>query len=284
MEAIIISLLCLLYFIRFLSLALLFMIWSYLRSKSLAMQTLKDEMIKEVIWSSLPMTIANDLVCIGIGPIPKDMAIFIIYTRKVMAAYFFLQIFVTVMVKYGIIFYGSYIALIEDRAIVKYSRITCSVGAILFNVGHLVEEDVTKNSNFLALTTGMYQKFTDSNLNENRILYVLVIIDLIAVILVHIKIEIYKRGENLASLHWSEYTIDTRRKVVGVIFISALLILSRYISPFDNHIERLMQYTITQFMFVVIIPFFMIVKNEKLFHYVSLKFKCHNNNIHSLNV
>ena len=47
-----------------------------------------------------------------------------------------------------------YIALIEDRAIVKFSRITCSVGAILFNVGHLVEAvDVTKTSNFLALTT-----------------------------------------------------------------------------------------------------------------------------------
>ena len=230
------------------------------------------------------MTIANDLVCIGIGPIPKDMAIFIMYTRKVMAAYFFLQIFVTVMVKYGIIFYGSYIALIEDRVIVKFSRITCIVGAILFNIGHFVEVDLTKNSTFSALTTGMHEKWTDLVLNENKIVYVLVIIDLIAVILVHIKIEIYKREENLAGLHWSEYTIDTRRKVVGVIFISALLILSRYISPFDNHIERLVQYTITQFIFVVIIPFFMIVKNEKLFHYVSLKFKCHNNNMHSLNV
>ena len=133
------------------------------------MQTLKDEMIKEVIWSSLPMTIGNDLVCIGIGPIPKVMAIFIIYSRNVMAVYFFLQIFVAVMVKYGIIFYGSYISLIEDRAIVNYSRITCSVGAILFNVGHLVEADVTKNSNFLALITGTHQKFTNSNLNENKV-------------------------------------------------------------------------------------------------------------------
>ena len=284
MEAIEVCLICLLFCIRFLSLTLLFMIWSYLRNKSLNMQTLKDEMMKEVIWSSLPMTIANDFVCIGIGPIPKVIATFVIYTRKIMAAYFFLQIFVTVMVKYGIIFYGSYIALIEDRAIVKYSRITCSVGAILFNIGHLVEADLTKTSNFLALTTGMHQKFTDSNLNENKILYFLVIIDLIAVILVHIKIEIYKREEISAGLHLSEYTINTRRKVVGVIFISALLIVSRYISPFDNYIERLMQYSITQFMFVVIIPFFMIVKNENLFHYVSVKFKCYNNNIHSLNV
>ena len=241
-------------------------------------------MMKEVIWSSLPMTIANDLVCIGVGPIPKVMAIFIIYTRNVMAVYFFLQIFVAVMVKYGIIFYGSYIDLFEDRAIVNVSRITCSVGAILFNVGHLVEADVTKTSNFSALTTGMHQKLTDFVLHENKIVYVLIIIDLIAVILVHIKIEIYKREEILAGLNWSEYTINTRRIVVGVIFISTLLIFSRYISPFDNHIERLMQYSITQFMFVVIIPFFMIVKNENLFHYASVKFKCYDNNIHSLNV
>ena len=78
-----------------------------------------------------------------------------------MGAYFFLQIFVTVIIKYGIIFYGSEIALIEDRKIVKWSRIFCSVGSIIFNVGLLVEVDITKIPNFLALTTGIHQKLTE---------------------------------------------------------------------------------------------------------------------------
>ena len=98
--------------------------------------------------------------------------------------------------------------------------------SLLIEIGLNISENIGK-----ALTTGMHQKWTDSVLNENKIVYVLIIIDLIAVILVHIRIEIYKREEILAGLNWSEYTINTRRKVFGVIFISTLLIFSRYISP-----------------------------------------------------
>ena len=208
------------------------------------------------------------------------MAIFVIYTRLILATYFFLQVFVTVMIKYGMIFYGSYIALIQDRAVVKLSRGICIVGTILFNVGHFIDFESTKTSNILALTRGVPQKLIFSN----KLVYFLAMVDLILVILLHVKIEIYKRQESLVSPQLTGYTIVTRRKVVGVIFVCCLLILSRHVSLFDSHVETLMQYITAQFMFLVFIPFYMIVKNENLFHYVNIKFQYCNNNMYSLNV
>ena len=208
------------------------------------------------------------------------MAIFVIYTRLILATYFFLQVFVTVMIKHGMIFYGSYIALIQDRAVVKLSRGICIVGTILFNVGHFIDFESTKTSNILALTRGMPQKLIYSN----KLVYFLAIVDLILVILLHVKIEIYKRQESLISSQLTGYTIVTYRKLVGMIFVCCLLILSRHLSLFDSHVETLMQYIIAQFMFLVAIPFYMIMKNENLFHYVNIKFQFCNNDIHSLNV
>ena len=208
------------------------------------------------------------------------MAIFVIYTRLILATYFFLQVFVTVMIKYGMIFYGSYIALIQDRAVVKLSRGICIVGTILFNVGHFIDFESTKTSNILALTRGIPQKLIFSN----KFAYFLAMVDLILVILLHVKIEVYKRQESLVSPQLTGYTLVTRRKVVGVIFVCCLLILSRHVSLFDSHVETLMQYITAQFMFLVFIPFYMIVKNGNLFHYVNIKFQYCNNDIHSLNV
>ena len=159
------------------------------------------------------------------------MAIFLIYTRLILATYFFLQVFVTVMIKHGMIFYGSYIALIQDRAVVKLSRGIFIVGTILFNVGHFIDFESTKTSNILP------QKLIYSN----KLVYFLAIVDLILVILLHVKIEIYKRQESLISPQLTGYTIVTYRKLVGMIFVCCLLILSRHLSLFDSHVETLMQ-------------------------------------------
>ena len=56
--------LILLFLIRVFSFSSLYIIWTYLRNKSPAMQTLKDEMMTEIIWSSVLMTTSVDLVWI----------------------------------------------------------------------------------------------------------------------------------------------------------------------------------------------------------------------------
>ena len=64
MDVIKACLLVLLFISRVLSFISLLIIWTYLRKKSPAMQTLKDEMIKEVIQSSILMILSVDPIMI----------------------------------------------------------------------------------------------------------------------------------------------------------------------------------------------------------------------------
>ena len=64
MEVIKAYFLVLLFITRLISFSCLFIIWTYLRNKSPAMQTLKDEMIKEVIQSSIFMILSVDPIMI----------------------------------------------------------------------------------------------------------------------------------------------------------------------------------------------------------------------------
>lgn len=98
------SLFGLLFVIRGISFLTLYIIWSYLRNKAPAMQTLRDEMIKELIISIVPLMSIKDLLHVGISPIPKEFAIFISYTRLALAQYFFMQVLIVTLVRYLIIF------------------------------------------------------------------------------------------------------------------------------------------------------------------------------------
>ena len=97
-------LLGLLFVIRGISFLMLYIFWSYLRNKAPAMQTLRDEMIKELIISLIPLMSIRDLLHFGISPISKEFALFISYTRLALAQYFFMQVLIVTLVRYLIIF------------------------------------------------------------------------------------------------------------------------------------------------------------------------------------
>ena len=138
----------LLFVIRIISFLLLYIIWRYLRNKALAMQTLRDEMIKELIISLIPLTLSSDLLYSDIGPMPKEFALFIMYTRVALAQYFFMQVLIVTLVRYLIIFHGPYIDSIEDRVIVNFFRIVSIVWVFLTC---LYVHQYTKGPDFLAL-------------------------------------------------------------------------------------------------------------------------------------
>ena len=85
-------------------------------------------------------------------------------------------------------------------------------------------------------------------------------------------------------LDFSGYTLGFIRKVVGLIILVGLLFFLRLIFPFTNHNEILIQWVISQFLIMVVIPAFMIVKNEKIWHYAKTLFKCCTNDMYLLNV
>ena len=110
-----VPLLVILILMRGTSLFLFYIIWSYLNSKIPAMQTLMDEMIKELIMAIIPMSFASDLIHIGLEPISKEKAFVMAFLKFGLGQYFLMQVLIVTIIKYFIIFYGPFIELINDR-------------------------------------------------------------------------------------------------------------------------------------------------------------------------
>ena len=187
--------------------------------------------------------------------------------------------------KYLIIFYGHYIELVCDRTVVNLSRLFCFVWALFITLVESQRINLSKTLDFLALTTGKDQTLIEDNhTNPYAVMFSLFLVNVIVMIYIYVKIEIYKAKETSLNIDFSGYTLGSIRKVVGLIIYLGLLFLLRLIFPFTNHNEILIEWIINQFLIMVIVPAFMIVKNEKILQYAKTLFESCNNNMYSLNV
>ena len=225
------------------------------------------------------------IYCIRIVPLSKEIALLLLLIRIFTTVYFFTKVLTVVTVKYLIIFHGHYIELVNDKTVVKFSRLFCFIWSLTITLLDIQLIDRTKTADFLALTTGEDQKLNDSNREKpNGVIYLLILVNMFAIIFVQIQIEIYKvKG---MGMDLSGYTLVFRRKIVVLILLLSLMILSRQFFPFANHNEKLIQYCVNQFFFMVIIPVVMIVKNQKILNYAKrlCPFPSCGTDVYSLNV
>ena len=175
--------------------------------------------------------------------------------------------------------------MVNDKTVVKFSRLFCFIWSLIITLLDIQFIDRTKTADFLALRAGEDQKLNDSNREKpNIVIYLLILVDMFAIIFAQIQIEIYKmRG---MGMDLNGYTLVFRRKIVVLILLLSLMILSRLFFPFENHNEKLIQYCVNQLFFMVIIPIVMIVKNGKILSYAKRLFPLPScgNDIYSLNV
>ena len=255
------SLFSLLFVIRSISFLMLYIIWSYLRNKALAMQTLRDEMIKELIISLIPLMLLSDLLHIGISPIPKEFAL-LVALLVALAQYFFMQVLIVTLVRYLIIFHGPYIDSIEDQIVVNFFRIVSIVWVFLTCLYTGFFQDLTKGPDFLALT-GMLSENVEAP-NSFFTLHFLLVLDIIVMIFVYVRIEIYKQMDQKYT--FASYNLRTIRIVVGIAIICGLLLILRiniavFHANFNNSIERLLYHIIVHFLCLNIVPVLMILNN-----------------------
>ena len=281
MDATKLSLYGLLFVIRSISFLMLYIIWSYLRKKALAMQTLRDEMIKELIISLIPLTLLSDLLYIDIGPIPKEFALFLIHTRMALVQYFFIQVLIVTLIRYLIVFHGPLIDSIEDQMVVNFSRIFSTIWVFVTCLYTGLFQDFTKTPDFLAIT-GQSQSSEEIDTTERFFtVHFVLVLDTIVIIFVYVRIEIYKRKDPLYT--FASYNLWTIRTVVGITIICGLLIILRvnialFHANFKNSIERLLFHIIVHFLAVNIIPVLMILNNKKIVTYAKNKFICYDLN------
>merc|ERR1712183_363632 len=122
---------------------------------------------------------------------PKEFALFLMYTRVALAQYFFMQVLIVTLVRYLIIFHGPYIDSIEDQIVVNFFRIVSIIWVFLtcFYIG--LSQDLTKGPDFLALT-GKLSENVDAP-NSFFTLHFILVLDIIVMIFVYVRIEIYKQ-------------------------------------------------------------------------------------------
>ena len=270
------SLLGLLFVIRGISFLMLYIIWSYLRNKAPAMQTLRDEMIKELIISLIPLMSIRDLLHFGISPISKEFALFISYTRLALAQYFFMQVLLVTLVRYLIIFHGPLIDSIEDQIVVNLSRLFSFIWVFNTCLYTVLSEDITKYPDFLEMTGQLESlKIMDTHFLSFFTLHLIVVLDIIVIIFVYGRIEIYKQRDQ--NYTFTGYNFGTIRTLVGISIICGLLFIVRinitwFNANIKNSIEKLIFHIIVQFLCVNIVPVLMILSNEKIVIYVKNKF------------
>ena len=276
------SLLGLLFVIRCISFLTLYIIWSYLKNKAPAMQTLRDEMIKELIISLIPLMISSDLLHIGISPIPKEFALLLSYTRVALAQYFFMQVLIVTLVRYLIIFHGPLIDSIEDQKVVNFSRLFCFIWVFKTCLYTVLSQDITKGPDFLEMTGEVESLKNMDNPNSFFTLHLIVVLDIIAIIFVYGRIEIYKQRDQ--NYTFASYNLKTIRAVVCIAIICGILFIFRinitlFNTNIKNSIERLIFHIIIHLLCVNIVPVLMISSNEKIASYAKKKFLRCNVNI-----
>ena len=107
--------LVILYLLKGIGLFLFNIIWSYLQSKTPAMKTLMDEMIKELIIALIHATFTDEFEHIGLEPNSKEKAYVITFLKFGIRQYFLMQLLIVTIIRYLIIFHGPMIDLIIDR-------------------------------------------------------------------------------------------------------------------------------------------------------------------------
>ena len=274
MDTTTLSLLGLLFVIRGISFLMLYIIWSYLRNKAPAMQTLRDEMIKELIISLIPLMSIRDLLHFGFSPISKEFALFITYTRLAFAQYFFMQVLIVTLVRYLIIFHGPLIDLIEDQIVVNFARLFSFIWVFNTCLYTVLSEDITKYPDFLEMTGQLESLKTMDTHNSFFTLNLIVVLDIIVIVFVYGRIEIYKKRDQ--NYNFTSYNFGTIRTMVGISIICGLLFILRinitwFNANIKNSIEKLIFHIIVQFLCVNIVPILMILSNEKIIIYVKQK-------------
>ena len=109
------ALLMLLLITRLLSLLVQGIIYQYLNRKSPGMKTALDNLVQDLILGGLATSLAADLCNSGLGPMRTEIALAIFYFQYLTAHFWFMQIFMTFLVRYLCIFHSTVINCINDE-------------------------------------------------------------------------------------------------------------------------------------------------------------------------
>ena len=259
MEGLRLALLILLLAIRIVSILVQSVIYQYLGKKSPGMKTAFDELVQELILGGIATSFGADLCNAGLGPMKIELALGIFDFQYLTAHFWFMQVFMTFLVRYLCIFHPSAINWIADRVIINGTRTICSCWTLGAFMTENLKYDFTLNGYVKVMIHGFNPTDTKTTafLNSFKII---ILLDLIFVVFSLIRIEFYK---------WKSIDFESISKVTLrifftlIIFICVLVTLRLYL-PMPIEYSALIFHIIVTFIIFVVIPALFILRSKNI--------------------
>ena len=259
-----------------------YMVLKYLNHKALGMQTINDQMIKDLIYISLLFwidTIITEFIAeYKANPLNHNVALFIILLNAMGVSAGIWQMSVILMMRYLSVFYQNVLNNVDDCVVVRVTRSFVGFTAIM----SAIMVDFENTYGYQLLTGGKDSDY--DNLAAIPILFA-VFICLIILILTQYHIENFKKivdsqtrfdqleeaSTGNQEFGCTKYNItNTYRIEIGVLSITVLVVLFMPLWKSDSAGKLLAKTLIVQFISTNAIPIMFIVRNENMYSY----FKC----------
>ena len=263
------------------SLIMAYLIWNYLNKKALGMQTILDQMIKDITVILSMNIISGSFVLIKISEKPYDhyIALAICMSRNFFVLAMGWQIFVTGIIRYLSVFYHSLLNNVDEIKIIKTTRLFVGLVSLILILG----EDFKHHFSYIYLTN----KNVDKELARWKALQIVLVIDILVLAMVQLRIEIFKikvdhnteENENQNFLEMAfEYSTNTIRIVLLILcltlFVMLVYVLSARKDMEELTLSRLRIQVFIHFFLTNMIPMILIKRNPNMYKYCVKNIKC----------
>lgn len=244
------------------------LIWTYLSKKPLGMQTYFDQVIKDLLVTSILCTWTSSLTTLGWGPFDlwPDLALVYMYVQLFTGMAMFTQMMMAVLVRYLFVFHSTVINSVDEKTCKIAFRLAnfllsagCSTYEILFN-------DFRKGLTYHQLT-GI--RNDDIKPVSTITVNIIIVGNLVAIGLMHAKIEWSKHKAKVQEM---EYSFWTLRSVVSLLFVCGILQVLWFLGFFLDDDEYHANYAYNKLRFHTMmmvflfnfIPVILILRNHKI--------------------
>ena len=251
-----------------------YLVVTYLNKKALGMQTLVDQMVKDIIYLSVFFEIIHSVARLIIQltrPISHSMAVLVTLVIQFVRLTGLLQLNMIFLMRYLYVFHYANLNIVDEKLMKRITR--CSVG-ILSTILTLMAMSNVEN-------LYAYQHLTDGDLSlVMHPMIITAIISLVIIIIIQFKIEMFKKsvdakqfdqlesGEdqvgNCQSLKLETYRIEVSILVLGMLF---MLFFWLVIPAEDLYINHYLLGIVLENFLGLVIAIICIKRNEKMFSF-----------------
>ena len=268
------------------------LIWTYLNKNALGMQTILDQMVKDIIIIHGMTFISTNLALMKIveNPYNHYVALTIMIFHCFFALAIFWQIFVTVVIRYLSVFHHNMLNSVDEISVFMTTRKFVGLVSLISTLWEVYDYEHQFIYIFLInsdIDTEVISRF--------KPFLIVLIVNIITLLFVQIRIEIFKKTvdqqnessppvespdeENQNCLEMAfEYSHNTIRIVLFIIFLVLMVVLGWMLNTTGEMQEivddRLRIHVCMQFILTNVIPMILIKRNPNMYKYCVKQIQC----------